>query len=540
MGKQFGKLTILKYLANRKVLCKCECGDPNCLGTKEIALYSVTSGKTKTCGAGTTGFKDLTGQQFGQWEVLKYSGQHKKWVCRCTCGIIQEVNLINLKTASGKCRHNRLKEDLTGKRFGYLTVLGYNKQSARWICKCDCGNILEILGCNLTRDERGTRSCGCKRDELRINTMINKYGDISASRKNGPRPDWQIELSKDKEGIQKAINELKNKYNRKPTLIELNQYLGTDATRLAERLNKFELRDSIDNSKLSVEELKLYEHIKGICSKYGYKCIHDDRKAIGNGQEIDIFIPDIQLGIEYNGSFWHQDLMVGKEYHYKKSEDCAKQGIRLIHIFDYELWDENNRKKIYKYIEEVISNNKNIVYAKNCDISIINSTTAKKFIDKYHLQKFTGAEIYIGAYYNDELLGVMTFGKPRFNSDFEYELIRLVWKYNISVVGGTERLFSYFVNHFKPKSIISYCDLSKFVGNTYKKLGFKLDGRTDLNYKWVNTQRKQVLTRQQCMKHKLIEQGLGSINETENEIMRELKYYKVYDCGNLRFVWNKE
>mgnify|MGYP007037140579 CR=1 FL=1 len=64
----------------------------------------------------------------------------------------------------------------------------------------------------------------------------------------------------------------------------------------------------------------------------------------------------------------------------------------------------------------------------------------------------------------------MTFGKPRYNKNYEYELIRYCSSKNI--VGGAEKLFNYFIKTYNPKSIISYCDWSKFNGDVYLKLGF--------------------------------------------------------------------
>ena len=72
-------------------------------------------------------------------------------------------------------------------------------------------------------------------------------------------------------------------------------------------------------------------------------------------------------------------------------------------------------------------------------------------------------------------------------------------------------------------------------------MGFKTDESciTSPNYVWSNPSTGVVLTRSQTQKHKLLEDGLGSIEETENDIMGRLGYYKIYDSGNLRLVWNK-
>jgi len=87
----------------------------------------------------------------------------------------------------------------------------------------------------------------------------------------------------------------------------------------------------------------------------------------------------------------------------------------------------------------------------------------------------------------------MTFGKPRYNRKYEYELLRYCSSY--TVIGGAEKLFSYFLNTYTPKSIISYCDLSKFTGRVYNRLGFILKNNKIVPSKhWYNLVTKRHIT----------------------------------------------
>ena len=67
----------------------------------------------------------------------------------------------------------------------------------------------------------------------------------------------------------------------------------------------------------------------------------------------------------------------------------------------------------------------------------------------------------------------MSFGVPRFTNDFEWEIIRECSKQECLILGGKEKLWSYFLKHYNPKNCISYCDFSKFTGESYTRLGFK-------------------------------------------------------------------
>lgn len=68
--------------------------------------------------------------------------------------------------------------------------------------------------------------------------------------------------------------------------------------------------------------------------------IHNDRTVI-KPKEIDIYLPDLKIGIEYNGLYWHSiEHGTDKYSHRNKSLACRKLGIRLIHIFEFENLDE--------------------------------------------------------------------------------------------------------------------------------------------------------------------------------------------------------
>ena len=134
----------------------------------------------------------------------------------------------------------------------------------------------------------------------------------------------------------------------------------------------------------------------------------------------------------------------------------------------------------------------------------------------------------------------MTFSKPRFNKNYEWELSRFCCLNNYTIQGGASKLFNYFINTYKPSNIISYSDIAKTTGKIYEKLGFKLLGLTDPNYIWYKNHidYDSILTRYQCQKHKLVKRFPEFKNMSENEIMRKLNYYKIYDSGNRLFIWS--
>ncbi|MBR6113476.1 MAG: hypothetical protein IKP79_03085, partial [Bacilli bacterium] len=142
-----------------------------------------------------------------------------------------------------------------------------------------------------------------------------------------------------------------------------------------------------------------------------------------------------------------------------------------------------------------------------------------------------------GLFYKDELVSIMTFGKPRYNKKYQWELLRYCSSYAVS--GGSNKLFKYFIDNYDPKSIISYCDNSLFSGTVYKKLGFKLlSEKANPSCHWVNRQGNHItdnLLRQYGVDRLIgTRYGRGTDN---NQIMLDNGYVQVYDCGQLTFIW---
>lgn len=481
-------------------------------------------------------FIDITGREFNSWKVLRYAG-NRYWTCLCLdCKkTTKNVHASSLKQGTSKscgCKNrNPVKDDISGNMYGNWKVL-YHIGEGYWMCECQCDSktIKPVKRCNLINGR--TKSCGCLKRQLMRDTLLERYGENSSNKIYNPRETWQIDILEDADKLKEFIV---YSYEQKPTFLQLSKALGVTRHRISTKVHEYRLEAYVDIDPLSSEsERELREYIKEICN-----CeIVANTKITIHPYELDIYIPEKKIAIEFNGSYWHSDIYLSRRYHQDKTVRCAKKGIRLIHIFEYE-W-ELSKDKVKAYLKNIISDKSNIVYGRDCNIRVIDEATAKNFLDKYHLQGYTPAKVSFGAFVKDELLGVMTFGTPRFNKNFEYEIIRMCFKNNYKIVGGAERLFKAFISRYNPTSIITYADLSKFTGNVYTKLQFKSNGTeslTEPNYVWYSTQGKILIPRYKAQKHKLIAAGFGTEEQTEDEIMKELDFLKIYDSGNLRLEW---
>jgi hypothetical protein len=259
--------------------------------------------------------------------------------------------------------------------------------------------------------------------------------------------------------------------------------------------------------------------------------------------ELDIYIPELKLAIEYNGLYWHsEDKGKHKYYHLNKTIMCRDSGIQLIHIFSDE-W-LNNKDIVKSRLYNILNVTPNKLYARKCVIKEIDVKCKTPFLNNNHIQGTDKSKIKLGLYNNDELVSVMTFGAPRvamgnknkiYNKD-DYELIRFCNKINTNVVGGASKLFKYFINNYKPQSIFSFADnrWSNPTNNVYLKLGFNLKSESKPGY-WYTKNFKQRYHRFNFSKNRL--KAMGHMEGTESQIMSSLKYEKIWDCGVSRFEW---
>lgn len=283
----------------------------------------------------------------------------------------------------------------------------------------------------------------------------------------------------------------------------------------------------------SKDEKEVLTFIKQIYSGI----IEENVRKLVDGYELDVFIPELNLAIEYDGLYWHSEDKKGKMYHFDKTVASEKKQITLLHIFSNE-W--SLKKDIWKsMIKNRFQTCDERIYARKCELKSISSKESKEFLNNNHIQGNIPASIRYGLFYNNELVSIMTFGKSRFNKNYQYELLRSCTKKNYIIVGGVSKLFSYFVKQHNPSSIISYCDRRYANGKMYNNLKFKLKKISKPNY-WYTKNNLEILSRISFQKHKLkdkLETFDNSLSEWDN--MKNNGWNRIWDCGNFVFEWYK-
>lgn len=347
-----------------------------------------------------------------------------------------------------------------------------------------------------------------------IQKLIERYGVSSPT-----KLDWVQEKSKksclQKYGVEYSFQSDNNK--RKSELTCQKKYGMSMADLIHKRVKK---------SKINLEFAEFLE-IPECDMEFSLDGKFFDLKKDNILIEID---PTVSHNSDKN-IFTKGGKTLDKNYHLNKSKIATNNGYRCIHVFD-----RDNPEKIKMLIQY-----KNVsIGARKCDVAFIDKETADEFLDTYHLQGSCSNDFArVGLIYDDSLIGVMTFGVPRYNNQCQVELLRLCFA-DINVVGGAKKMFDFFLNNYHPDSIVSYCDLSKFRGNVYSTLGFTLQHRSQPSAHRYNMRTKQHITdnllRQQGFDHLFnTNYGKGTSNE---QLMLEHGFLRVYDCGQATYIWS--
>lgn len=294
----------------------------------------------------------------------------------------------------------------------------------------------------------------------------------------------------------------------------------------------------------SKAELAIIDYIESLDMK-----VETKNRKILEGKEIDILIPDKNIGIEVNGNYWHSEKYKGKKYHIGKTILAESKGLRLIQIFDDE-WNEHEDivKSKIRHILGIDSNLQRI-YARKCTIKEIDVKVKNEFLNNNHIQGADRSDIKLGLYYEDILMSVMTFAKPRISMGsggqkiaYDYELSRFASNISYIVVGGFSKLFKYFERNYKWGNIISYADRRWSIGNLYEINGWINLHSTTANYWYVNKNTKKryhrYTFRKQAIKDKFPE--IFDPNKTEFEMMDQTEYFRLWDCGNIAYQYKRK
>ncbi len=372
-------------------------------------------------------------------------------------------------------------------------------------------------------------------------TLLKKYGvehfSQSQEFKNNTKFNNQYLPYIDKDIIEKAndLNWLVDQhYNKKKTITQIGKELQFSASGLLKKLRK---------SSINIIKFPSSSFEKEINDFIDVDNVKMNGRKIIPPYEIDIYLPEYKLAVEFNGLYWHSsyDLKSDnklKKYHLMKTEMCEEQNIQLLHIFENE-WLDPIKKEIWKSIINSKIGKNDKIHAGECEVKeIIDTRLIRNFLNENYLQGFVSSKIKLGLFHERELVSLMTFGKTRHSDYYQYKMIGFCNKKYLNVVDGASKLFKYFVRNYQPKNIISHANRRYSNNRLYDKLGFKHSHNSNPDYFYFKN-KMTLHPRIMFQKHKLKKQ-LKSFDPklTEIENMFNNGYRRIWDCGNTVYIYN--
>ena len=278
---------------------------------------------------------------------------------------------------------------------------------------------------------------------------------------------------------------------------------------------------------VSGEEMALRDFIESL----GFKTEHYDRGFLDQ-YGADIVIESKKIIIEFDGIKWHSEAYVVPEYHLNKTNIAERMGYRLIHVFSDE-WEEK-QPIVESRLKNLLGVGSIPINARECTVESVSFNDTKDFIETNHIQGNVPGSVRYGLYKDGILYAVMTFSQARYEKT-GWEMLRYCGKTGYNIRGGAGKLLKKFLDEYSPNQLVTYAD-RRWSGKEafYEKVGFKLDGTSEPGYFYVVGNKR--VSRLQYQKHKLVQQGFD-MSQSEHDIMYARGIYRIYDCGNLRYVW---
>ena len=279
-------------------------------------------------------------------------------------------------------------------------------------------------------------------------------------------------------------------------------------------------------------ENELREFIRSL----GFKT---SKYVIGKGCnrfEIDIYVEEKRVGIEFNGIYYHALNGINRRsrnYHFNKNVTAYENGIELIQVWE-DQW--NTQPEVIKDIVAarlgLIRGEK--IYARKCEIREVNTKDYREFCEKYHVQGYRSATVKLGLYYKNELVQIASFNKARQYSvagknNYEWEWVRGCLSSNNKVIGGTSKLLKHFIDTYKPNNILCFSDWNLFSGKGYEESGFQFEGFTGPDKFYITKTNKMIRINRSPYAY-----------QQYKIMVQEGKLFECYGCGSKKFVWYAE
>jgi very-short-patch-repair endonuclease len=312
---------------------------------------------------------------------------------------------------------------------------------------------------------------------------------------------------------------------QKKSLTQIAAECGlSDMTIIMNRLRKFGIETQQFQSSYQEKQITEFISSLGITD-----IVTNTRKVIGP-KELDIYLPEYKIAIEYCGLYWHSEQQ-GKTrtYHRDKLVDCNKKGIRLLTIFDHE-WNTKTECVKTKLSHILNKQQTKSIFARKCKIEMVSKTHKVLFFNMHHIQGDGPSSINIGLYSNNICVAVIGFIEKSHG-------VFILNRYATSklIPGGFSKLLSFFKRTYKWSKIITFADQRWSEGSLYQHTGFKVETITAPEYYYIinNEPKHKFSFRHKQLKNKLKNYD-KQLSEWENCKLNNIT--RIWDCGKIKYT----
>jgi hypothetical protein len=448
-----------------------------------------------------------------------YKNTHTELLCKCCdCGGFMRSSI------------NRIDKNL--KKRGDIYCRGCGTKRG-FLKKYGVDNVMSIPNMKKNLQNKWNNKTKEEKDDISkkiIQTSINKYGRLSHTgseeykeklkNKYGVTHPLQINTNRTIEQINivSSENNFKNfllSLGYKPSYGELTIKLGyKNDNSIYKVVKKYGCKHLINKC---FNSSKYESHIKEFFNKLNISYKQSDRKIL-KSYEIDILIPESNVGFEINGMYWHSDNFKNKDYHINKQLKAKENGINLYHIWEGD-WVKDE-EIVKSWILEKINKTPNKIHADQCLVKIANNK--QECIDFYNENHLEGGDtrkcqINIGLYYQDELVACISFARHK---NDKWELTRYSTKLYLNVIDGLTKMLMYFRYTHIWNTITVLTDNCYNNGQLFLERGFVLDKEIKPDYFYYN-----INTMCKINKKGVIDNKLGC--------------KKIWNCGYKQWILNK-
>lgn len=279
-------------------------------------------------------------------------------------------------------------------------------------------------------------------------------------------------------------------------------------------------------SPVSAKEKELSQYINSL----EIETILSDRVQI-HPKELDIFIPDLNTAIEFNGIYYHSEKFLDRNYHKMKHDLCKEKGIRLIQIWEDDWRDR--RPIVEKFLKHKLGLSQDEkVFARKTSVKDVSTQETRSFLEENHIQGYVNGSLKLGLYHNEELVAVTVFSKAGGTLRLE--------RYATSkhVIGGQSKILKWVDRNIEYEEMVTFADLTISDGNLYETTGWVVDKllKPDYRYLYQNKLHHKFgfrIKRFRDDPNLKFQEGL-----TEHELAQLNGILRVYDAGKIRYVRN--